>query len=351
MGAGFGFNTGMFGFRFIKVPPTHFVIHYSKGVLKRSGTGLAFWYFSPYATLVSIPVASTEGPFIFEEATGDFQTVTVQGSVTYQVSEPEKLAKLLDFTLRPAGDGYRTEDPEKLPQRVLNTVKVLAKAELQSRKLQDALQPVSGWGLCLVELQSRKLQDALQGSEAISAAVRAGLKGSAELQALGLTVIGFSILAIKPTPETARALEAETRESLLKRADDATNARRNAAVEAERMIRENELRTEEVVQQKQQELREQEMAGKIRMEEQNKALVALSAENARAESDAKAYGVKALFEALAGADPKLLQAVASSGMSPEQLISQAFQDLAGRADKIGQLNITPDLLQNLLHRE
>ena len=35
-------------------------------------------------------------------------------------------------------------------------------------------------------------------------------------------------------------------------------------------------------------------------------------------------------------------------MKPEQLIALAFQELAGKADKIGQLNISPDLLRELL---
>ena len=36
-------------------------------------------------------------------------------------------------------------------------------------------------------------------------------------------------------------------------------------------------------------------------------------------------------------------------MKPEQLIAFAFQELAGKADKIGQLNISPDLLRELLN--
>ncbi len=316
----------MLGFRFIKVPPTHHLIQYNKGVVRREGPGLAFWYFAPYTTLVSVPVGSAESPFIFEETTADFQTVTVQGAVTYQVTEPSRLAKLLDFTLKPDGVGYRTNDWEKLPQRVLNAVKVLAK----------------------IELQARPLKDALRSADQIATAVRSGLTSSSELQALGISVIGLAILAIKATPETARAIEAETREALLKKADEATYARRNSAVEQERAIKENELKTDEVVQQREQELKAMEMTAQILLEDQKKQLVALAAENARQESDARAYATKSLFEALAGADPKLLQAVASSGMTPEQLISQAFQDLAARADRIGQLNITPDLLQQLL---
>ena len=52
--------------------------------------------------------------------------------------------------------------------------------------------------------------------------------------------------------------------------------------------------------------------------------------------------------ALSSADAKILQALASTGMKPEQLIAFAFQELAGKADKIGQLNISPDLLRELL---
>jgi hypothetical protein len=35
-------------------------------------------------------------------------------------------------------------------------------------------------------------------------------------------------------------------------------------------------------------------------------------------------------------------------MEPRQLIALAFKDLAGHAEKIGQLNVSPDLLRELL---
>ena len=68
----------------------------------------------------------------------------------------------------------------------------------------------------------------------------------------------------------------------------------------------------------------------------------------KAEADARAYGVSSTMKALGGADPKILQALASTSMKPEQLIAYAFQELAGKADKIGQLNISPDLLRELM---
>jgi hypothetical protein len=37
-------------------------------------------------------------------------------------------------------------------------------------------------------------------------------------------------------------------------------------------------------------------------------------------------------------------------MQPQQIIAQAFQGIAARADRIGQLNISPELLQELLRK-
>ncbi|HXA44068.1 MAG TPA: SPFH domain-containing protein, partial [Candidatus Angelobacter sp.] len=58
--------------------------------------------------------------------------------------------------------------------------------------------------------------------------------------------------------------------------------------------------------------------------------------------------VETTMKALAGTDAKVLQALASTSMKPEQLIAFAFQELAGKAEKIGQLNISPDLLRELM---
>ena len=197
-------------------------------------------------------------------------------------------------------------------------------------------------------------------------AVKTALATSAEITSLGLEILGLSILAIKPTPETSRALEAETREKLFREADEAVYSRRNAAVEQERAIKENELNTEIAVENKKRQIRETQMEAEravqekhhqvrrealeanIGMEAQRKDLVTLAAENARAEADARAYGVSATMKALGSVDARILQALASTGMKPEQMIAFAFQELAGKAEKIGQLNISPDLLRELM---
>lgn len=337
----------MFGIRFIKIPPTTYLLQYRNGRVVREGTGLSFFYYAPATSLVAIPVGSADEPFIFEETTLDHQTITLQGQVTYRVADAKKLAELMNFTLSPNGQSYLSDDPEKLPQRVVNLVHVLARGELEKLSLRETM----------------------RAADAIVTKVRLALTTSPEITALGIEVIGLSILAIKPTPDTARALEAETREQLLLKADEAIFLRRNAAVEQERAIKENELNTEIAVENKKRQIRETQMDAErsvqekkhemeavaleagIALEEKRKSLVGVASDNAKTEADARAYGVAATMQALGNADPRILQALANNGMKPEQLIAVAFQEIASKADKIGQLNISPDLLRQLLRPE
>jgi regulator of protease activity HflC (stomatin/prohibitin superfamily) len=336
----------MFGIRFIKVEPTDFILQFKRGKVVREGAGLSFLYFGPLTSLVLIPIGSVDVPFIFQEVTADFQGVTVQGQLTYRVVEAKKLAQLMNFTLAPNGKRYLSDDPEKLPQRLINHAQVLTRASLKSLPLREALGQ----------------------SDALVSSLRKGLQSAEVIASLGIEILGLSILAIKPTPETSRALEAEAREQILREADEAVYARRNAAVEQERSIKENELNTEiavenkkrqiketqmeaeKSVQKKKLEIKEAEMAGKIGLEVKKKDLVVLSTANAREEADSKAYAIAAVMKALSGADPKTLQVLASVGMDSGKLVALAFKELAENADKIGQLNVSPDLLRELLDR-
>jgi hypothetical protein len=315
----------MLGIRYFKAAPTTYVLQYVNGRLRREGTGLSFFYFAPRSTLVAVPVGSTDVPFIFSETTADFQAVTVQGHLTYRVADPVRLAGLLDYSVRPGGEPV-SEDPEKLPQRIAYAAQTAVRAEVQGRPLRVAL----------VE------------ADALAARVQAALLHSEALAALGVQLLSFAILAVKPVPETAKALEAEARERLLRESDDAIYARRNNAVEQERTIRENELNTEVAVQAKQREIEETRLAGQIALEEQRRQLVTTEAENHRTRADAEAYAVQATLEPLTRLDPKSLQVLAARSVDPRLLVAMAFQDIAANAAKVGNLNISPELLQTLL---
>lgn len=334
----------MLGIRFVRVQPTDYVLEYRRGKLIREGAGLAFFYFAPASSLVRIPVASVDVPFIFHEVTSDFQEVTVQGQLTYRISDPKRLSQLMNFTLAPDGKDYTSADPDNLAQRLINHAQVLTRSSLKTMPLRKAI----------------------GSSDDLVKGLKEGMQKADVIVSLGIEILGLSILAIKPTPETSRALEAEAREQILREADEAIYTRRNASVEQERAIRENELNTEiavenkkrqiketqmeaeKSVQQKKRELREAEMSGKIVLEEKNRELVALAAENARNQADAKAYGISAVMKPLAETDPRVLQVLASVGMDPGQLVALAFKELSANAEKIGELNISPDLLRELM---
>jgi hypothetical protein len=315
----------MFGIRYFKATPTTFVLHHVNGHVRHEGTGLSFFYFAPTSTLTAVPVGSTDVPFIFNESTHDFQAVTVQGHLTFRVADPHKLAALLDYTVRPGG-GHTSDDPDKLPLRITYAAQNAMRGEIQGRPLRTAL----------VE------------ADVIAQRVQALLAASPTLDNLGVELLGFSILAIKPVPETSKALEAEARERLLREADDAIYSRRNNAVEQERTIRENELNTEVAVQAKQRQIEETRLAGQIALEEQRRQFVQTEAQNSKTRADAQAYAVEATLKPLTALDPKSLQVLAARSVDPRLLVAMAFQDIAANAAKVGNLNISPDLLETLL---
>lgn len=317
----------MFGIRYFKAAPTSYVLQYIGGRVKREGVGLSFFYFAPSTTLVAVPVGSTDVPFIFQETAADFQAVTVQGHLTYRVTDARKLAGLLDYSVNARGE-YLSDDPDKLAVRVTHAAQTAVRAEVQARPLRAVLLE----------------------ADAIAARVQATLARSPAVAALGVEVFGFAVLAIKPVPETAKALEAEARERLLREADDAIYNRRNNAVEQERTIRENELNTEVAVQAKQRQIEETRLAGQIALEETRRQLVTTEAENSRTRADAQAYAVKATLEPLQALDPKALQVLAAGNADPRLLVAMAFQEIAANAAKVGNLNISPDLLDSLLQR-
>ena len=312
-------------FSFAKFGPTDYVIHYRQGKIRREGRGLSFFYWVPTSSIVSVPAASSDLPFVFQLLTGDFQTVTVQGQLTYRVVEPRKLAELLNFTVNRAGT-YVSNDPEKLGQRLINEAQTLSAAVVAKRPLRDVLRSADDLGAAIIN----------------------GLRASDSAQMLGVEPVRVSIVAVTATPEMGRALEAEAREQLQQQADMAVYARRNNAVAEERKIKESELNTEIAVEEKKRLIRETQTQADISVEERRKALVELQADNERKSAETKSYALDAMLKPLAGIEWEKLVVLAGGSTDARVSIAHAFRDLAARAERIGTLNITPDLLQSLL---
>jgi regulator of protease activity HflC (stomatin/prohibitin superfamily) len=315
----------VFGIAYLKTAPTTYVLHWKGGKLKRSGAGLSFLYYRPTSTLALVPVASADVPFVFNEITRDFQEVTIQGQLTYRVTAPDKLSRLLDFTIDDKGR-YKSEDPTKLEERLVHATQTLAQAVIGKLALRDAL--ASG--------------------ERLVAELAAKLREVDQVAMLGVEVLGVAILQIRPTPEMARALEAEAREQLQREADESIYARRNAAVEQERIIKESELDTDLAVAKKEREIRERKMAADVAVEEARAALIAKQVENDKLAADSRRYMIEATLAPFEKADWKTLMAISPSGGDPRMNVALAFRELAENASKIGELNMSPDLLKSLM---
>ena len=306
-----------------KNPPTTYVLHYRNGAVRREGPGLAFWYFRPASTIVAISLASRDVPFAFNEVTADFQSVTLQGQLTYRIADPRRLAGLLDFSVRPTGQ-YISDDPEKIPDRLIQTAQSFARAVVQRLTLREAL----------------------VSTDVLVAEVTKALRDAEPVRLLGVDILALAVLAIKPTPDIARALEADARETLQRQADQAIYARRNASVEQERRIKESELETEIAVQEKQRQIRETQIAADISIEERRSTLVERRSENERRDADTRAYALQVTLEPVRNIDWRTLMAIGGSA-DPKLMIALAFRELAENATKIGELNVTPDLLKSL----
>lgn len=332
----------MFGVRHIKFDSMTYIFHYKNGNIKREGRGLSFFYFSPNSSIVAIPIGSNDLPFIFQESTNDYQTVHIQGQISYKITNFKILADVLDFTVDDNRQ-YKKNDMEKLNQRIINEAQTATSSYIHEIKLKDAI----------------------RSAKTIEAKILDGLKSSQTVGMLGIEILGTNILAIQATPEMTRALETETREKLQQEADQAIYERRNFAVEQERKIKESELNTEIAVEEKQKQiaekkmesevqkaenerkLREMKLAADIAVENQRKQFIEQKTENDKKEAETQGYVIETTLRPYKEIDWKILTAL-NNNSDPKFNISLAFRQLAENADKIGNLNISPDLLDSIL---
>lgn len=281
--------------RYYKGEPNVHVIRYRSGRVIEHGEGINFWYLPINTSIAAVPMASQEAQFVFTETTTNYQEVAIQGTLTYRVTDPLRVASRLDFTIDPVTARFQSEDPDQLVQRVVNSVQGHTRSKVSQLSLEDALTEVRNLAAGVFEEVARE--------EAIAD--------------LGIAVESLHFTSVKATPEMQKALEADYRETLQQRADQAIYARRAAAVAEERNIRESELNTE------------------VELEHRRKDLV-----------DTQARNNLALAEAEAKAEELKLNPYGT--MPPQALVAMALKEWAGNAGTIDNLSITPDLLSKVV---
>lgn len=292
--------------RHYKGEPNRYVIRYKNGVMEKDGTGLAFWYRPFNTSIVAIPVGSQDAPFIFNETTSDFQEISIQGQLSFRLTQPLDITKVFDFTIDPKRGNFRSDDPEKLIARTVNLVQAHTRSGVNQLSLEQALIEVK-------ELASTVLVKVQQ---------------EAELEAIGIRVESLHFSEVKATPEMRKALEADYRESLQQRADQAIYARRMAAVEEEAKIS------------------NQEMDNTVELEERRRELVIKQSKNRLQQAEAEAKALEMEAEAETKADE--IRFGLYKSLSPQALLGLALKDWAGGGGSIGNLSISPDLLTDLV---
>ncbi|MFT4223238.1 SPFH domain-containing protein [Dysgonomonas sp.] len=335
----------MFGINHIKFDSMTHVFYYKAGVLKKEGRGLSFFYFAPNSSIVAIPMGSNDLPFIFQESTNDYQKVTIQGQISYKISNPKMLADVLDFTVTDAGT-YKKNDIEKLNQRIINEAQTSTSSFIHNIGLKEAIRSAK-------EMEHRILE---------------GLRSSDAINMLGIEILGANVLAVQASPEMSKALETETRERLQQEADQAIYERRNFAVEQERKIKESELNTEIAVEEKQKQIDEKRMESEVQrmennrklremnieadivVENQRKIFIEQKTENDKKEAEVQGFQIEAMLKPYKDMDWRALTALAGHSDARNN-IALAFRELAQNAEKIGNLNISPDLLDSILNNK
>ena len=296
----------MFGIGYFKAQPTEFVRKVAGGRVKREGQALSFYYLKRRTSIVIVPVSSADAAFVFNEQTGNYQAVAIQGQLTYRIVEPRRTMDMLNYVIDPKRRMHVSQDPERLEQRIVVAV------QMETRR----------------QVEDKSLEEVLGNAASISAEVQEVVRSRALLAPLGVELLSLNFTSVSPNPEVGKALEAEYRETLLRRADEAIYARRAAAVEEEAKIKSNELE------------------GEISLARERERLIDLEAANDRKVS--QAWGERRELEAGFTARASEMELAPYRDLDPRKVLALAMRDIGNNADKVGNLNITSEVLADLL---
>ena len=76
----------------------------------------------------------------------------------------------------------------------------------------------------------------------------------------------------------------------------------------------------------------------------------MQADNIKKQADAKGYELEKTLAPYKDLDWHILMAMNNNGLSAADNLGLAFRELAENSQKVGNLNITPDLLKTIIDR-
>jgi len=280
---------------YFKAEPTDFARVTVSGKVYKQGKGISCFYVPFLSTIEMATMATQDQPFSFKEISKENQQVNLQGGFLYEITDASQVFSRYNFSVDSRTKTPLTDDPTKLADNLLQDVRGETRKIVQSTPLERLL--------LMADELSEKVSGVITARNAVD----------------GVRFKRLYFEAITPNPEISKALEANYREALMQKADEAIYARRATAVEQERAIKENEMKTA------------------VELEEKRKELVELEGKNTLQRAEYLARATTQEFSAY-------------EKISPEKLTAMALLKLGQNAGKIGNLTITPDILAGMLHK-
>jgi regulator of protease activity HflC (stomatin/prohibitin superfamily) len=328
--------------RHLRAEPNQYILHYRDGRLVRSGPGLTYWFSPLSAAVAQVPVEDIEATFMLGERSSDFQEIAVQVTLTYRVANPQKASQRVNFGISLDSGAWVEQPLERLHNLWAHWSRHAVRA-------------------CLIEMDVAEIVRV--GADRTRDALEQALRATFEVEDMGLAMVSVQVNRAAPTAEVEKALQTPTREAIQQKADEATFQRRAMAVENERAIKENELQTEIELARRQEELIRQEGANQMldmqqEAERQRFEVEAQVARDALA-TQGKADRIRVIAEAEGEAKERLLvietEAEARKveiwqAAPPAVTFGLAMQRFADKVQTINHLNLTPDLLGDMLQR-
>lgn len=317
------------GVRHLRSEPSQHVLRFRRGRQVESGRGLAFWFHPLNASVVEIPADDRELPFLFHGRSRDFQDVVAQGVISYRVTDAERLAQRVDFTIDLVSGAHLHKPLEKLAGLITELSQQFAIDYLVQADLREILE---------------------KGVGVLRGKIEEGLRADAGLAEMGIAIVAVRVSAVKPEAEVDRALKARVREAIQQQADEAVFQRRAMAVEKERAIQENEMQNQIELARREEQLiaRRGENERKRVSDENDAARIAAegAAARARIEAEAEAARIGVVEEAHVAAERERMAIYRE--FPADRLLGLAAQELAGKLERIEHVNLTPDLFDTML---
>lgn len=306
-----------------------FIISMRAGTLTRSGAGQAFWFRSAGTALAQVPLIEREQTVLVKAVSSDQQDVNVQVSLTHRIADPLAAAQRFDFDLFPRSSSTEALGAWQIGELVARIAHSVTIARIATMTLEEALD---------------------SGMNAVAEALNAATTGEERLVSTGVEICDVCVLSVRPDEAVESALRTPLLEQLQSEADRALYERRTLAVEQEQQISKTELASKLELERRRADLVAQE-GQNARRQAEEKAAADLVEANASAErrnilSTAQAEEIAQVGAAKNEVEKARLDALAALGA--DVLKALALRDLAGNLPDVGQINITPDMLQGVL---